>query len=76
MVERNEFGDVVWVYMGLDWCFNISRIILTAIDGVHAYGRDIWIQNVCLYCNRRCLFCFRAYHLVLNAYSDRLFLNA
>ena len=37
MVERNEFGDVVRVYMELDWCFNISRIILTAVDGMHAY---------------------------------------
>ena len=57
MVERNEFGDVVRVYMELDWCFNISRIILTAVDGMHAYGHDIRIQNVCLYCNRCCLFC-------------------
>ena len=61
MVEKNEFGDAVWVYMGLDWCFNISKIILTAVDGMHAYaasyGHDIWIQNVCLYCNRCSLFC-------------------
>ena len=26
VVERNEFEDVVWVYMGLDQCLNIGRM--------------------------------------------------
>ena len=26
MAERNASGDVVWVYMWLDWCLNIGRM--------------------------------------------------
>ena len=35
----------------------LSGCILTAVDGVHACDRDVWVENVRMYCNRYCLFC-------------------
>ena len=30
----------------------LSGCILTAVDGVHACDRDVWVENVRMYCNR------------------------
>jgi len=34
----------------------LAGYILTVVDGLHAYGRDVWIQNVHMYRNTCCLF--------------------
>ena len=62
MVERNESGDVVCVYVGLDLCLNIGRMYFDSCGWCASYGRDVWIQNVCMYCNRCCLFCVSGFY--------------
>ena len=35
--------------------------MLTAVEGVHACDREVWIENVRMHCNRGCLFCLSGF---------------
>ena len=36
------------------------------MDGMHACGREVWTENVRVYCNRGCLFCVSGFYLALS----------
>ena len=44
----------------------LAGCILTAVDGMHACDHDVWIKNVCMYCNKRCVFVFQGLLLYFN----------
>ena len=56
-----ESGYVAWVDIWFDRWLTITRMYFDSCGGC---DHEVWIENVCMYCNRGCLFCVSGFYSI------------